>query len=148
MVCAKCHKNEAVMHFTICEGDRGAECIDLCEECAPSTGFGSFTIEQLKAFSVVGKRCDFCGEAAVSGQIIAGGGAIYWCLDCGTEFAHIVRELIKAERPDLVQSNMEEPSSEAYCLDSELQAWASLATQKAVRVLKERRGRNGLHTGS
>ena len=81
--------------------------IDLCAECAPSPGFEHVSIEQLKAFSVVGKNCDFCGEAAVSGQSTAGGGAVYWCSDCGTEFGQIVTELVKSERPDLVQPNME-----------------------------------------
>src|SRR5882724_10311637 len=109
MLCAKCHKNEAVIHFTACVSDRRTERIDLCEECAPSTGFEHVTIEQLKAFSVVGKKCDFCGEAAVSGQSTVGGGAVYWCSDCGTEFGQIVTELVKSEKPDLVQPKMEEP---------------------------------------
>src|SRR5437868_13573303 len=100
MLCAKCHKNEAVSHFTACGSDDRTERIDLCEECAPATGFEHVSIEQLKAFSVVGKNCDFCGEAAVPGQISAVGGAIYWCSDCGAEFGQIVTELVKSERPD------------------------------------------------
>jgi hypothetical protein len=139
MLCSKCHKNEATVHVTCVSGGQ-PEKIDLCEECAPSIGFESFSIEQLKAFSVAGKKCDFCGEAAVSGQISAGGAAIYWCSDCGTQFGQVVTELVKSERPDLVRPNMEEPGFQAYCMDSKLQAWATLVTQKAVRILKERGG--------
>jgi hypothetical protein len=58
-----------------------------------------------------------------------------------------VMELVKSERPELVYRNMEEPGFEAYCMDSELQAWAALATQKAIRILKERKG-NRPHAGS
>ncbi len=147
MLCAKCNKSEAVVHFTFCKGDRGTERIDLCEQCAPSTGFEHFTFEQFKAFSVLGKKCDFCGEAACSGQITADGGVILWCSDCGTEFARIMAELVKTERPDLVEPPLEEGAF-ACILDLEARAWAALATQKAVRMLKERRGRNGRHTGS
>jgi len=145
MLCAKCHKNEAVIHFTICAGDSRSERIDLCEECAPSTGFANVTVEQLKAFSTVGKNCDFCGQTAISGQITTGGGTIYWCSDCGAEFAEILMDQVKSARPDLV---MTEGSCVAYCMDSEAQAWAADVTQEAVRILKEKRGKNGQDTGS
>jgi len=45
----------------------------------PPTGFENLTPEQLQALSVVGKKCEFCGKAALSGEMTPGGGAIYWC---------------------------------------------------------------------
>ena len=38
----------------------------------PPTGFENLTPEQLQALSVVGKKCEFCGKAALSGEMTPG----------------------------------------------------------------------------
>jgi hypothetical protein len=146
MLCSKCHKNEATVHVD-CESDGQSQRIDLCEACAPCIGFGSLSIDQLKEFSVLGKNCEFCGKVADSGQIAVGGGVIYWCSGCGTEFTGILSELIESERPDLMQPNFTEGAF-GYIADPDLQAWSALATQKAVGMLRERRRGDGRTTGS
>ena len=134
------------MHVTgVTDGQQ--QQIDLCEQCAPSIGFESFTIEQLEGFSVLGKNCEFCGKPAFSGQLVAGDGAIYWCSACGMEFAGILTELIKSERPDLMLPSSEEGSF-AYISNPDVQEWSALATRKAVRKLKERRRQDGRDSDS
>ena len=34
MLCAKCHKNEATMHFTIVVDGKDDETVQLCKDCA------------------------------------------------------------------------------------------------------------------
>ncbi len=146
MLCSKCRKNQATVHVT-CLTDGHQEKIDLFEQCAPSMlGLESIAMEQLKSFSVLGKTCEFCGKPASSGQLASGGGAIYWCSDCGTEFAVILTELIKSERPDLLPPPSSEEGSFAYISNPDIQAWSTLATQKAVRILKEKRRQDGRDT--
>src|SRR5438874_2963468 len=87
MLCAKCHKNEATVHFTTVVNGQEAETVDLCKDCAPdTTGLQSLDPKELEKLSVIGKKCEFCGNKAFSGQMMAAGGAIYWCFDCGVEF--------------------------------------------------------------
>ena len=145
MLCCKCRKNEATVHLTSLNDDL-EEKIDLCEQCAPSMmGFDGASMEQLKSFSVLGKNCEFCGKPSFSGQLVAAGGAIYWCFDCGLEFTGILSELMKSERPDLMPSSQE--GAFAYISDPDVEAWFARATQKAVRMLKEKRQQDGGKTG-
>jgi hypothetical protein len=64
------------------------------------------------------------------------------------EFAGILTELIESQRPDLMQPSLKEPGSAAYCLDPDDQAWSALATQRAVRILRERRRKDWRDTSS
>src|ERR1051326_3158092 len=142
MLCAKCHQNEATVHLTTVEdGAQGeaVDAIDLCEGCSGPQGFCGFDLKQLEALSVIGKKCEFCGKEACSGEMRATGGAIYWCFDCGVELGRIVADLITSERPELMQPSEEEGSMSAIWTGSELRAWSAEATQKAVQVLKDRR---------
>jgi protein-arginine kinase activator protein McsA len=104
MLCAKCHQNEATIHFTTVVDGAEEESVHLCKDCAPPTGFDldKLDLKQIEALSVVGKKCEFCGREAFSGEMRASGGAIYWCFDCGLEFGAIFRDLLLAERPDLL----------------------------------------------
>src|SRR3954451_15826671 len=104
MLCAKCQKNEATIHFTTVVGTE-EETVDLCKDCAPPMGFDLDRpdLKQIEALSVIGKKCEFCGRDAFSGEVRAGSGPIYWCFDCGLEREAILRDLLLGERPDLLQ---------------------------------------------
>src|SRR5262245_462772 len=132
MLCAKCHQNEATIHFTTVVDGAEQETVHLCKECAPPTGLDpdKLDLKQIEALAVAGKKCEFCGMDAFSGEMRAGGGAIYWCFDCGLEFAGILRELLLAERPDLFQRNEAESSFLSFCSDPGLQAWSASASQR------------------
>src|SRR5690349_16544208 len=93
MLCAKCHKNQATVHLTIMV-DTAEEGIDFCKDCAPAR-IADFDLAQAKAQSIIGQKCHFCGAAACSGEMVAGGGAIYWCFDCGAERMSIATELLR-----------------------------------------------------
>ena len=150
MLCAKCHQKEATIHFTNVVDGTEEEAVHLCKDCAPPIGFDldKLDLKQLEALSVIGKKCEFCGRDAFSGQMSAKGGAIYWCFDCGLEMGGILRDLLVSERPDLLQRSKEESSFLAFCADPGLQAWSEAASQKAVQTLKERRRQDGRRKGS
>lgn len=150
MLCQKCHQKEATVHFTTVVDGAAEEAVHLCRDCAPPMGLDldKLDLKQVEALSVVGKKCVFCGRDALSGEMRAGGGAIYWCFDCGLEFAGIFRDLLVTERPDLLQRSKEETSFLSFCSDTDLQAWSAAASQKAVQTLKERRRQDGRDKGS
>lgn len=152
MLCAKCHNNEATIHLTTMVDGQNQKNLDLCKTCAPLLGFGNVSLEEIQALSVVGKKCEFCGKRASSGEMLAAGGAIYWCVDCGVEFRRIFADLIKSERPDLMdlvndlgteQESEEGASSFITRWDSETKAWSEAAQRKAVQLLKERKRQDG-----
>jgi hypothetical protein len=149
MLCAKCHQNEATIHFTTLVGGAEEETVHLCKDCAPPIGFDldRLDLKEIEALSVIGKKCEFCGGDASSGQMRAAGGAVYWCFDCGLEIAGILRDLLLNERPDLLERSKEESSFLSFCSDAGLQAWSEAASQKAVQTLKERRRQDGRNQG-
>ena len=147
MLCAKCQKKEAMIDFIIVVDGKEDETVHLCNDCAPPTGLHTLDPKELEALSVMGKKCEFCGKDAFSGEMVAGGGAIYWCFDCGLEMGGILRDLLVSERPDLLQRSKEESSFLSYCSDRGLQAWSDAASQKAVQTLKERRRQDGRDQG-
>src|SRR6185295_15495869 len=108
-LCAKCHQNEATIHFTAVLDGAEEEAVHLCKDCAPP-GFQNLDLKELEALSVIGKKCEFCGKHAFSGEMGARGGAIYWCFDCGLEFGRILSDLCISERPDLMQRSKEQSS--------------------------------------
>src|SRR5258706_16192210 len=141
MLCAKCRQKEATIHFTTLVDGTEEEAVHLCKDCAPPTGFDldKLDLKQLEALSVIGKRCEFCGREAFSGEMSAKGGAIYWCFDCGLEIGGILSDLLVTERPDLLQRSKDESSFFSFCSDPGLQAWSEAASQKAGQKLKDRR---------
>ena len=149
MLCAKCHQKEARIHFTTVVDGAEEEAVHLCQDCAPTTGFDldKLDLKEIEALSVIGKKCEFCRRDAFSGEMRAKGGAIYWCFDCGLEIGGIVRDLLVAERPDLLQRSKEESDFLSFCSDLGLQAWSDAASQKAVQTLKERRRQDGRDQG-
>ena len=150
MHCAKCHQNEATVQFSMVVDGTEEETVHLCKDCAPPTGFDldKIDLKQIEALSVVGKECELCGKDAFSGEIRADGGANYWCLDCGMELGVILRDLLVAERPDLLRRSKEESSFLSFCSDTGLQAWSASANQRAMQTLKDRRRRDGRDNGS
>jgi len=157
MLCAKCHQNEATIHFTSVVDGLGEETVHLCKDCAPPTGFDlhKLDLKQIETLSVVGKKCEFCGREAISGEMRAGGGAIYWCFDCGLELGVILRDLLLAEQSELLQRstellqrNKEASACLSFCSDPGFQAWSISASQRAAQTLKERRRQDGRDKGS
>jgi hypothetical protein len=145
MLCAKCQKNEATVHFTMVVNGTEEETVHLCKDCAPYMGFDldKPDLKQIEALSVIGKKCEFCGRDALSGQTRPSGGAIYWCWDCGLEFGVILRDLLLTERADFLQRSQEESSFLSFCSDPGFLAWSAAASQRATQTLKERRRQNG-----
>ena len=146
MLCAKCHQKEATIHFTAVVGGTVVETVHLCKDCAPQTGLDSLDSldpKEIEASSVIGKKCEFCGKDAFSGEMRTQGGAIYWCFDCSLELGRILSDLLVAERPDLLQRSKEETSFSSFYSDTGLQAWSGEACQKALQTLKDRRRQDG-----
>ena len=150
MLCAKCHQKEATVHLTTVVDGTEAAAVHLCKDCAPPMGFDldKLDLKQIEALSVIGKKCEFCGRGAFSGEMHPGGGAIYWCFDCGVERGVILRDLIVAERPDLLQRTGEESSFLSFSSDAGLQEWSASASERATQTLKERRQQDGRDKGS
>jgi hypothetical protein len=132
------------------EDDANGETIHLCKECALYTGFDldKQDLKQIEALSSVGKKCEFSGREASSGQMSSKEGAVYWCFDGGLEFVRILGDLLVAERPDLLQRSKAESSFLSFCCDPGIQAWSEAASRKAVQTLKERRRQDGRDKGS
>ena len=146
MLCAKCHKNEATVHFTTAV-ETEEERVDLCKDCAPA-GIADLDLENAKALSIIGKKCHFCGAAADSGELVPGGGAIYWCFNCGAERMRIATELLRTERPDFLQPSKGPVSFLSSISDSDFQTWAQAASRRSVQLLKEKRRQDGRDQGS
>jgi len=139
-LCAKCHQNEARIHFTTVVDGRTEETSHFCTDCAPPTGLERLDPEKLEALSVTGKKCEFCGQTAFSG-VLDPESPVYWCYDCGIEFSRILTDLCMAERPELLQRSANS-SFLSICADPELQAWSTAASRKAVQILRDRRGQD------
>jgi hypothetical protein len=145
MICAKCHRKVATVHFTIVVDGTEEETVHLCKDCAPDTGFDldKLDLKQIEALSVIGKKCEFCGKDAFSGEMREGGSAVYWCFYCSRDYGSILRDLLATERPDLLQPSKDESSFLSFCSDMGLQAWSASASQRAMQILKERRRQDG-----
>jgi len=150
MLCAKCHQKEATIHFRMVVDGAEEETVPLCPDCAPYTGVDleKLDLKQIEALSVVGKKCEFCGREASSGQMSSTEGAVYWCFDCGLEFIRILSDSLVAERPDLLQRSKAKSSFLSFCSDTGFQAWSEAACQKAVQTLKDKGRQDGRNKDS
>ena len=140
MLCARCQKNEATIHFTAVVESKEGRSVHLCKDCAPP-GIASLTLEpkHLEAGSVTGKNCEFCARASRHPGVTYAKRRLYWCEDCGTEFWQILTELFVPERPYLMQriklgSIYDHP---------EVRARSEAMLRKAVEKLKERSQQDG-----
>jgi transposase-like protein len=141
-LCSKCHQNEATVHLTCVMGGL-EEKVHLCKDCAPATGFEGLSLEEIKAFSIIGKKCDFCGEDATSGVGSPRSTSTYLCRDCGWEWSRISQELLTSEHPEMIQRMAGARSFLSTSFDPEFTAVANDTSQKATRLLKERRRQDG-----
>jgi hypothetical protein len=150
MRCAKCHQEEATIHLRTVVDGAEEETVPLCPDCAPPTGFDLHKLDwkEIEALSVLGKKCEFCGKDAFSGERRVNGRATNWCFDCGRELMRILSDLVVAERPDLLQRSEAKSSCLSFCSDTGFQAWSEAACQKAVQTLKDRRRQDGRNKGS
>jgi hypothetical protein len=149
MLCAKCQKNEATFHLATVVDGKEEETVHLCKDCGTAiTGLPTLDPSKLEALSVIGKKCEFCGKDAYSGEMRAGGGAIYWCFDCGAEYGRIFAELLMSEHPEFMERCKAHSSFLAFSSDPQLQAWSAEAGPKAMQVLKERRREDGRDAAS
>jgi hypothetical protein len=146
-ICSKCHQKEATVHFTTVRDGVDEESVHLCRDCASLTGFQGLELKKLEAFSMRGKKCEFCGQDAVSGTIGLSGPS-YWCSRCGQEYSQIIGELCASERPDLVQRCKVASSFMAFYSDPELRSWSEAASHKAVEIMRERRQQGDSENGT
>lgn len=145
-LCSKCHQNVATIHINFLVDGKGNEKQHFCKDCDPTRGLYNLDPKHLEALSITGKKCEFCGKDAFSGEMGATGG-IFWCFDCGLEFGHILTDLIISERPDLMRQNKEKSSFFSMCFDPEIRAWSEAVNQKAVQILRDRRRQDGRDKG-
>jgi hypothetical protein len=141
MLCTRCQKNEATVHITAVMNAE-EESLHLCKECAPA-GFANLDLEKAREISVLGKKCEFCGGDARSGQTFASGEAIYCCVDCGMELTSIVVGLLETERPDLMRRIGGADSFLSVFGDADFLEGSKAIHQKAIEKLKVLRRADG-----
>ena len=147
MLCAKCHKNEATVHFDTVTDGKVAETVHLCKVCAAACGLPSTAAKEPEPWSVMGKKCEFCGQAAAS-RVVYPGTEIYWCSDCGLEFGRVIMDLCQSERPDLIQRKNDGSPSLTLGCNPENRDWEEQLHRKTAQILKERRRQDGQDKGS
>src|SRR5674476_157660 len=137
MLCARCQTNEATLHLTAVVDGRGEETVHLCKDCGTAiTGLPTLDPTRLEALSVIGKKCEFCDKDAYSGEMRAAGGAVYWCFDCGAEYARIFTELLMSDHPEFIERGKAHSSFLTFSSDPQLQAWSAEAGPKAMQILR------------
>jgi len=149
MRCAKCHKNEATIHFTPVADGKPQKTVPFCKDCASAnTGFHFMESKKPEALPVKGKRCDFCGRRARFGHIDkVSGKAGYTCTDCATELRDIMLDLGVAEKPHL----MERIKGTVTFISRDTPAvrtWLQAAGRRAIEILSEMRRQHGRDKGS
>jgi hypothetical protein len=142
LLCSKCHQTEATIHFTTVVDGVEKENVHFCKACAPSTGYEGLSVEEIKALSIIGKKCEFCEEDAFSG-VREPENTIYWCHDCGLERGRIISGLLTSEHPEWKQRFALGLSGLSADFKREFTDWALLAGQKAVRILRDRKQQGG-----
>lgn len=142
MLCAKCQKNEATLHFTTILHGREEETIQLCKDCDTEvTRFPTFDPSKLEPLPVIARKCEFCGKDAFSGKTLAGDRAIYWCFACEAEYRRTFAELFFSEHPRFMESVKTRSSFLPFLSPQQFQAWSTEAGQRVVQIMKERRQR-------
>jgi hypothetical protein len=140
MLCAKCQKNEATLHLTTIVHGRGEETLHLCKDCGTEiTCLPTLDPSKLEVLPVIGRKCEFCGEVAFSGKLLAGSSAIYWCFDCEAEYRRTFAEVFICEHPELMECVKARSSPLPFISVPQFLAWSAEADQRVVQILKERR---------
>jgi hypothetical protein len=141
MRCARCHKNQAAIHFTPVADGEPRKTVHLCKDCAPA-GAKSHVLDpaKLEPLSIATKRCEFCGRRARHAGVLPEEKAFYFCLGCGKEFARIIGDLSNSERIRLMERERVEGTVLFQYRDTpEVQAWWETANRKAMETLTARR---------
>jgi hypothetical protein len=148
MRCAKCHKNEATIHFTPVAAGKPRKTLHLCKDCAP-TGTKSHTLDPKtpEPLPAKGKRCGFCRRPARFGETTAGR-ARYWCLNCATELRDIYLEICASERHPRLMERVEGTLTFMLRDDPEVPAWMVGAGLRASKIFIDRRRDHGRNKGS
>ncbi len=147
MHCTKCHKNEAIIHFTPVVDGKAQKTVHLCKHCAViSFRFHTLVLKKSEAMSVTGKRCEFCSRRARFGRMVTGR-TVYWCSDCGKKLRRIIVDLCIAERPHLME-RVEGTVTFILRDAPEVRAWLEAANLKAIEILRERRRQDDRDKGS
>jgi hypothetical protein len=147
MRCTKCHKNEAIIHFTPAADGKAQKTVHLCKRCAViSFAPHTLVLKKPEILSLTGKRCEFCRRRARSGRMIAGR-PVYFCSDCGKELGSIIVELCIAERPHLTE-RVEGTVTFILRDTPEVRAWLEAANLKAIEILRKRRRQDRRDKGS
>jgi hypothetical protein len=148
MLCSKCHKN-ATFQFTPVGHGRAKDAMWFCADCLSACGLGDILSQELQSQSLVGKKREFCGQAAYT-RILYPGTEIYSCWGCGLEFGRVIMDLCQAERPDLIQRTKDGcPSLTFGCktMNRDL-VWEEQLHRRAAQIIKERRRQDGRDRGS
>lgn len=121
----------------------------MCADCALACGLPDIFARELQSQSLVGKTCEFCGNAA-STRILYPGTEIYWCSDCGLEFGRVIMCLCQAERPDLIQRTKDGSPSLSFGCETKNRdlAWEEQLHRKAAQIVRERKRQDGRDKGS
>ncbi len=169
MRCAKCHKNEALIHFTAVLRGKPQNAVHFCKGCASTiTGFHFVEPKKPEAWRVSGKkRCSFCGRSAHIANTLTGK-VRYWCSDCTSELRSIFLDLCASERPRLMEraegaqvptapyvilarhSGVVDEQTAAFILRDapEVAAWVQAAYLRATKIFVDRRRQHGHDKGS
>ena len=131
LLCAKCHRSEATIHFT---RQVGQEKVDahLCEDCARPV------LARLEASRQGRQPCEVCGGPAFN-PLPTACETIYACCGCRAEYARAFFELCATQRPDLLDRSKRDIHFFDLCFDAGIEAWVAEASAEAVRQLRNTR---------
>ena|SRR5436190_23763283 len=142
MVCAKCHKNDATIHFTLVHDGKAGEAVHLCNGCASACGLPNIHPNEPESGLAHGTKCDFCGQSA-SSRVAYPKLQICCCTACGVQFGRIIIDLCLSERPHLIQRENDGSPSLSLGCNPENFAWVENLLRKTAQVLKQRRKQDG-----
>ena len=131
-LCRRCRIKEATIHFSHKVG--GGETVNahLCEECA-----GPLLARQ-EAMRKGPQPCTFCGANAYS-PLPGVQSITYTCCGCRYRYSQIFFELCANQHPDLLQRSEHDIYFFDMCFDPEIEDWADLAGNAAMRMLRQSR---------
>jgi hypothetical protein len=126
--CQRCRTREATMQFSRKVDGRESVNAHLCEECAKPL------LARQEALCQGPQPCEVCGGNAFS-PVPGLRRLAYVCCGCRNRYRQIFFELCADQRPDLIERSEGDISFFDMCLDSEIEDWADLAGNKAMKLL-------------
>ena len=139
MLCAKCQKNEATVHFTRILHGGEEPTLQLCSSCyAEARPIPSIDAGKLEMLPVLAKKCEFCGKDSFSGKTFEGAPMTFWCFDCEAEYRRIFAGLFIGDHPDLMESLKTRSPFPPSFSPQQFQVWSAEAGQRAMQILSQR----------